>query len=138
LPGAPLVSVVAIVLIVSSIIGQNASRVMTAGGVLLLGVILLHAGGFALGYLFARLLGYGTIISRTISIEVGMQNSGLGAALAQKNFPLLPTAPVPCAISAVVHSVLGSLLAGIWRWRTPGVNVLAETAEPPERERVAR
>jgi BASS family bile acid:Na+ symporter len=46
-----------------------------------------------------------------------MQNSGLGVALAQKNFPQLPTAPVPCAISSVFHSVIGSVLAGIWRWR---------------------
>jgi predicted Na+-dependent transporter len=43
---------------------------------------LLHAGGFFLGYVFARLLRYDTINCRTISIEVGMQNSGLGAALA--------------------------------------------------------
>ena len=40
-------------------------------------------------------------------------------ALAQKNFPNLPAAPVPCAISSVFHSVIGSILAGIWRLRPP-------------------
>ena len=114
---APAVSVAAIVLICATIIGQNAAKIREAGGALLVAVFLLHAGGFFLGYVFSRLLGYDKIISRTISVEVGMQNSGLGVALAQKNFPLLPTAPVPCAISATVHSVLGSLLAGIWRLR---------------------
>jgi|ERR1041385_5595468 BASS family bile acid:Na+ symporter len=117
LPVAPLVSVITIALIVASIVGQNAGAIKTSGGLLLLAVFLLHAGGFLLGYSFSWLLGYGTIVNRTISIEVGMQNSGLGVALAQKNFPLLPTAPVPCAISSVFHSVIGSLLAGIWRLR---------------------
>ena len=120
LPAAPLVSVLAIVLIVSSIIGQNAGRVRTSGGTLLIAVFLLHAGGFGLGYLFSLFLGFETIVNRTISVEVGMQNSGLGAALAQTNFPQLPLAPVPCAISAVCHSVLGSMLAGLWRWGSIG------------------
>ena len=119
LPAAPLVSVLTIALIVASIVGQNAEAIRQSGGVLLLAVFLLHTGGFLLGYAFSRLLGYGATVNRTISIEVGMQNSGLGVALAQKNFPQFPTAPVPCAISSVFHSVIGSLLAGIWRLRPP-------------------
>ena len=46
-----------------------------------------------------------------------MQNSGLGTHLATKSFPGT-AAPVPCAISAVYHSLIGSLLAGFWRWRS--------------------
>jgi BASS family bile acid:Na+ symporter len=118
LPVAPVVSVLTIALICASIIGQNAARIKTSGARLLLGVFLLHAGGFCLGYLFARLFGYDKIICRTISVEVGMQNSGLAVALAQKNFPALPAAAAPCAISSVFHSVLGSLLAGYWRATT--------------------
>ena len=95
LPAAPLVSVITIVLIVASIIGQNAESIRRAGAVLLLAVFLLHVGGFLIGYSFSWLLGYDKIINRTIAIEVGMQNSGLGVALAQSNFPNLPTAPVP-------------------------------------------
>jgi BASS family bile acid:Na+ symporter len=64
---------------------------------------------------FAWAFGYGENVRRTVSIEVGMQNSGLGAYLAGKNFPSMPNAPTPCAISAVFHSVIGSILAGIWR-----------------------
>lgn len=118
LPVAPLISVITITLICASIIGQHSEKVLHSGGKLLLAVFLLHAGGFGLGYLFAKVIGYDKIICRTISIEVGMQNSGLGTVLAMRNFPQMPAAPTPCAISATFHSVIGSFLAGIWRWRT--------------------
>ncbi|PAW85346.1 MAG: transporter [Pedosphaera sp. Tous-C6FEB] len=116
LPVAPLVSVTFITLIVASVIGQNAQPIRESGGVLLLAVFLLHAGGFGLGYLFAKLFGYDRLVCRTISIEVGMQNSGLGVVLAKKHFPDT-LAPVPCAVSSVFHSVIGSLLAAVWRWQ---------------------
>lgn len=119
LPIAPLISVLTITLICASIIGASAGRLKQAGPILLLAVFLLHAGGFALGYVFAKLFRYNELDCRTISIEVGMQNSGLGAALAKKHFPLLPDAALPCAISATFHSIIGSILAGIWRLRTP-------------------
>ena len=115
LPIAPLVSVIAIVMICASIIGANAGIIRQSAAILFLAVALLHLGGFALGWVFAWAFGYGENIRRTISIEVGMQNSGLGAFLAGKNFPSMPNAPTPCAISAVFHSVIGSILAGIWR-----------------------
>ena len=115
MPVAPLVSVITIALVCASIIGQNAAAVLGSGPQLLLAVVLLHAIGFGVGYLFARLLGYDRIVARTISIEVGMQNSGLGVVLAQKHFPAEPLTAVHCAISSVVHSVIGSLLAGWWR-----------------------
>lgn len=121
---SPLVSVIAIVLICASIIGQNAERVRESVWQLILAVFLLHAGGFSLGYLLARALGYGPQIRRTVSIEVGMQNSGLGAALAREHFNMVTA--VPCSISAVFHSVLGSILAGIWRSRQPA----GEPGEP--------
>lgn len=117
LPVAPLVSVLTIALICASIIGSSADKFKQSGGTLLLAVFLLHAGGFALGYLFSFLWRGDPITNRTISIEVGMQNSGLGAALAKAHFSVLPLAPLPCALSATFHSVIGSLLAGYWRMR---------------------
>jgi BASS family bile acid:Na+ symporter len=85
----------------------------------LLAVFLLHSGGFLLGYFFSRLLRCDELTSRTISVEVGMQNSGLGAALAKEHFAQMPLAALPCAISATFHSVIGSLLAGVWRLCPP-------------------
>jgi BASS family bile acid:Na+ symporter len=116
LPIAPLVAVIAICMICASVIGQNAEQIKHSGGLILWGVFLLHSGGFALGYGFSKWLRYDTIVCRTVSIEVGMQNSGLGVVLAKKHFPS-PLTPVPCAISAVFHSIIGSLLASYWRLR---------------------
>ena len=120
LPVAPLVSVVTIALVCASIVGQNATAIRYYGWQLLVAVSLLHATGFVVGYAFARAFGYGPLVARTVSIEVGMQNSGLGVVLAQQHFPAEPLTAVPCAISSVVHSVLGSLLAGWWRGKLTG------------------
>ena len=117
LPIAPLVSVITIALVCASVIGQNAAAVLAAGPRLLAAVVLLHAIGFAVGWAWARVFGFDETVARTISIEVGMQNSGLGVVLAQKHFPTEPLTAVPCAISSVVHSCIGSLLAGWWRLR---------------------
>jgi len=129
LPVAPLVSVLAIVMICASIIGSSADQLRQSGGVLLLAVFLLHVGGFGLGYLFSHLFRFDKLTSRTISIEVGMQNSGLGAALAKAHFSAMPLAPLPCALSATFHSVIGSLLAGYWRIRPVSAHQQA-TEEP--------
>jgi len=117
LAALPLVSVLVIALICSSIIGGSAPAIRGAALRLLGAVFLLHAGGFALGYAFARATGFDRIVARTVSIEVGMQNSGLGVVLARRHFAD-PLTAVPCAISSVFHSVIGSVLAGWWRWRS--------------------
>jgi bile acid:Na+ symporter, BASS family len=119
MPVAPLIAVIAVALICGTIIGENAQTVKKSGGILLLAVSLLHSGGYLLGYFFAKMLGYHEQIRRTISIEVGMQNSALGVTLATKHFPDMPLTPVPCAISAVFQAIIGSLLAGIWRLNPP-------------------
>jgi len=119
LPIAPLVSVIFIALICASIIGANAQTVRESALLLFTAVALLHIGGFGLGYLMARLLKLPEISCRTISIEVGMQNSGLGAVLARTSFPQMALAPVPAAISASFHSIIGSMLAAWWRLHAP-------------------
>ncbi|MEM0970117.1 MAG: bile acid:sodium symporter family protein [Verrucomicrobiota bacterium] len=113
-PASPLVSVIAIVLIVACIIGLKNETILEANWRLLAAPALLHLSAFGLGYAAALLLRLPEDARRTISIEVGMQNSGLGSHLANENFKG-SLAPVPCAISAVYHCLLGSLLAGFWR-----------------------
>ena len=125
-PVAPLVSILFVVLIVSGIVARSRDLISEHAGVLLLALLLLHATGFALGYVITRALRFEEDCARTISIEVGMQNSGLGSTLAsspsfaaQFANPLQAAlAPVPSAISAVYHVVIGSLLASIWRRRS--------------------
>lgn len=118
LPVAPLVAVVAITLIVGSVIGAGRQQVIDAGLRLLLAVFCLHAGGFVFGYAAGRLLLRREIASRTVAIEVGMQNSGLGVVLAQQNFAS-PLVALPCALSALFHSLIGSLAAALWRAAGP-------------------
>jgi BASS family bile acid:Na+ symporter len=122
----PLVAIVLVVLIVGGIVGGAKAQIAEHAGVLLLATFLLHALGFALGYVLARVLRIGEIEARTISIEVGMQNSGLGSGLAKTpafaaqfaDVAQAALAPVPAAISAVWHVVIGSVLAGWWRRRS--------------------
>ncbi len=111
----PLVSALVVVAIVGCIVAGKKDEIAAAAGWLFLSVFLLHTIGFLLGYFFAKLTGCPESLRRTISIEVGMQNSGLGAALATKHFPSIALAPVPAAISAVIHSLIGSTLAAWWR-----------------------
>ncbi len=116
LPVAPLVAVIMITLIVASVIGSGRQQVLDAGARLVAAVFTLHLGGFVLGYLAGRLFLRREIAARTVSIEVGMQNSGLGVVLAQQNFAS-PLVAIPCAISAVFHSLIGSAAAAWWRRR---------------------
>ncbi len=125
LPWGPFAAVVLITLIVASIIGSNRALVVESAGLLILAVLCLHAGGFGLGYLASRILRRSEIEARTIAIEVGMQNSGLGVVLAGQNFAN-PLVAVPSAISSLVHSLVGSVLAGIWRLRGNGVASAAD------------
>ena len=68
--------------------------------------------GLAAGYWAARWLGYGEAECRTLSIEVGMQNSGLAATLATKYFTA--AAALPGAVFSVWHNLSGASLAAHW------------------------
>ncbi|HVH28787.1 MAG TPA: bile acid:sodium symporter family protein [Vicinamibacterales bacterium] len=114
LPIAPLVAVATITIIVASIIGAGRDAILEAGPRLILAVASLHASGFLFGYLLARLLRADIVTARTVSIEVGMQNSGLGVVLARQNFAD-PLVAIPSAISSLFHSLIASLLAAVWR-----------------------
>lgn len=111
---SPLISVLFISLIVASIIGASKQDILNAGWRLIAAVFSLHTLGFFFGYILSKLISKNEIASRTISIEVGMQNSGLGVVLARNNFSD-PLVAIPSAISSLFHSLIASILAGIWR-----------------------
>lgn len=120
-PVMPTIAVVTVAVLCGNAIAQNASAILMSGRQVVLAAALLHASGFFFGYILSRILGLDVSSSRTISIEVGMQNSVLGVVLATQHFGN-PLTAVPCAVSSVCHSVFGSVLAGIWR-RSPPVKV---------------
>ncbi|MFT0211741.1 bile acid:sodium symporter family protein [Pseudomonas sp. F1_0610] len=108
----PFLSTTAIILIVAAIVASSRSKIIEAGGLVFLVVILHNGAGCLLGYALARLFNCSFTDSKTIAIEVGMQNSGLGVALSAAY--LGPLAAVPSAIFSVWHNVSGSLLAMYW------------------------
>jgi bile acid:Na+ symporter, BASS family len=110
---SPFLAVMVVTFIVASIMGSGKEQLLKAGVSLLVAVILLHSIGFLLGWLFAHLFFNRSDVSKTISIEVGMQNSGLGVVLARENFSH-PAAAIPAALSSLVHSLIGSFLSYIW------------------------
>ncbi len=113
LPVAPLVAVVTITLIVASVIGAGRDQILEAGLRLVVAVFGLHLLGFLLGYLVGKAVLGREVAARTVAIEVGMQNSGLGVVLARGNFAN-PLVAIPSAISTVAHSLIGSLAAAWW------------------------
>ncbi|KGN55025.1 probable sodium/metabolite cotransporter BASS1, chloroplastic [Cucumis sativus] len=113
-PFMPPIAVGTVAILCGHAIAQSSSAIRMSGQQVVLAAALLHASGFFFGYVLARLLGIDIASSRTISIEVGMQNSVLGVVLASQHFGN-PLTAVPCAVSSVCHSIFGSVLAGIWR-----------------------
>ena len=108
----PLLSVAAIVLIIAIIVALEADRASVLAGTVVLAVMLHNGLGLAGGYSLPWLFGLDARICRTLAIEVGMQNSGLGVALATQFFS--PTAALPGAVFSVWHNLSGSLLAAWW------------------------
>ena len=114
----PLVSVIAISLIIMAVVSANAAKLATVGALIIVVVMLHNVCGYALGYFVGRALGLSKAQMRTLSIEVGMQNSGLATSLATMHFAAMPLAAVPGAVFSVWHNISGAIYA----------NILARTA----------
>ena len=113
----PAFSSLAIAFIVAIIISANADKLLT-GGLLIVTVVILHnVCGLSLGYLIGRLLGLSEAKKRAVSIEVGMQNSGLASSLATIHFAAYPLATIPGAIFSVWHNLSGAAVAYLYRTR---------------------
>lgn len=114
----PLVSVTGISLIIMAVVSANASKLATVGLLVVAVVVLHNLLGYALGYAAGRMLGLSKAQMRTLSVEVGMQNSGLATSLATVHFASMPLAAVPGAVFSVWHNISGAVYA----------NLLARTA----------
>ncbi|GGF46690.1 transporter [Marmoricola endophyticus] len=120
----PLVSVLGITVVVMAVVAGSADTLLDIGVLLVVAVALHNLIGLALGYAIGKVSGLDVPSRRAVSIEVGMQNSGLAAALAGAHFS--PAAALPAAIFSVWHNVSGSLVAGRWSRRPDPAGV----AEP--------
>ncbi|MBC2919793.1 bile acid:sodium symporter family protein [Staphylococcus saprophyticus] len=111
----PIVSVVAISLILASVVGGSKSQILETGLLIFAVVILHNIVGYTLGYTLARIFKLERADKKAVSIEVGMQNSGLAVSLATVHFS--PLAAVPGAVFSLVHNITGPILAKYWNKR---------------------
>lgn len=110
-------SVTFIIFICSYVIANNHQRLLQVTGPALAAVCLLNLWGLASGYQTGRLFGLPVAQRRTLSIEIGMQNAGLGTALALNQFG--PQAAVPTAFFVFVCIITAAVLVEIWKNRPP-------------------
>jgi BASS family bile acid:Na+ symporter len=114
----PLVSVALIVLVVACIVALSRDQLLDTGALVFFTVAAHNSSGLLLGYGMAKLAGLDAVRCRTIAIEVGMQNSGLGVALARKHFADVLVA-LPAAIFSVVQNITGPAVANFWSRNAP-------------------
>lgn len=110
----PAVSAIAISLIIAGVIAVSRDNILQTSGTILLVVILHNCLGYTLGFLLARLTGMTWKKAIALSVEVGMQNSGLATGLAKAHFASMPMATVPGAIFSAWHNISGAVLAWIF------------------------
>ena len=108
----PLVSVVAIVAIVCAVVSVSQKQIAETGLLIFAVVVLHNCLGLLFGYLLGKVFKMSLPKRKALSIEIGMQNSGLGVALAMAYFS--PLSAVPSAIFSVWHNISGPILATIF------------------------
>lgn len=113
----PTVAVLAFTFVTGGIVAASAEAIAANFGRLALAAFLLHVFGFGVGYVITKLFRFDEIIARTVSIEVGMQNGGMAAALAKQHFAAMPLAAAAGVFSGVMQNIVGGLLASWWKRR---------------------
>ncbi len=111
----PAVSGIAISLIIAGVIGASRDNILQTSGLILLVVILHNCCGYLLGFMIARFTGMSWRKAIALSVEVGMQNSGLATGLAKAHFAAMPAATVPGAVFSAWHNISGALLAWVFQ-----------------------
>lgn len=132
----PLVSVVGISIIIMAVVAANQAKLLTVGPLIILVVMLHNVLGYTFGYLVGRALRLTKEQMRTLSIEVGMQNSGLASSLATVHFASMPLAAVPGAVFSVWHNISGAVYANILA-RSADAGVGADAVDAEEARRAA-
>ncbi len=113
----PVVSVIAICLIVSTVVAHNSAKIMTTGAIVFVVVLLHNLMGYGCGFAVGKIFKMDLAKTKALTVEIGMQNSGLATSLANASFPNLAMATVPGAIFSVWHNISGAILANILRSR---------------------
>ena len=119
----PLISTLAIIMIIASVVSANSARLKTVGAMVVVVVVFHNLLGYATGYGVGKLLRLDATKCRALSIEVGMQNSGLATSLAATHFAQYPLATIPGAVFSVWHNISGAVYANFLASRHPDRDV---------------
>ena len=110
----PFISVIGICMIVASVVSHNSSKILTTSFVVFIVVFLHNILGYILGFWLGKALKLNLSKTKALSIEIGMQNSGLATSLANTSFSSLAMATVPGAIFSIWHNISGAILANVY------------------------
>jgi len=112
----PVVSMSGICFIIAIITARSRNELLTSGWLLILAAMLHNAAGYLFGYWGSRAVGLNEIDSRTVAVEVGMQNGGMASGIAMDVLKSAKAALAP-AIFGPWMNISGSVLASWWRRR---------------------
>lgn len=115
LPVLPWVSTLGISGVVAGVVSSSVDSIKAAGVLVFIAVVLHNLLGYGVGYGFAKIFRMDNRVARTVSIEVGMQNSGMAATLAKTHFAATPETALPGAIFSIWHNLSGALLSFVYR-----------------------
>lgn len=107
----PTLSSIGILLVLGGTVSVNADTLLTSGAIMFLVVTLHNVSGYVFATIVCKLLKIDTASSRAMSIEVGMQNTGLAASLGLTHFN--PATALAGATGAIVHNLVGILYAAL-------------------------
>ena len=114
----PTLSMVVVAIVIVLITASGRDNLLDIGFILL-GLVLLHnIVGYLLGYSASKALGLDERDSRTIALEVGLQNGGMAGALA-KEMGKLATVGLAPAVFSIIMNITGSVLASYWHKNEP-------------------
>ncbi|MFC1634937.1 bile acid:sodium symporter family protein [Planctomycetota bacterium] len=117
LPVFPAISVTFIIFICSLVIALNKSYLAQVTGIILAAGVVLNVYGMLAGYGVGSFFRMEVARRRTLAIEIGMQNAGLGTVLALKHFG--EKAAMPAAIFVFICIITASLMAALWQRTSP-------------------
>ncbi|WP_339716479.1 bile acid:sodium symporter family protein [Cyclobacterium amurskyense] len=127
----PFIAMAANVVIIAVIVAAGRDSLLEIGLLLLLAAIIHNASGYVLGYWGCRLFKMNKVDSRTIAIEVGMQNGGMAAGIASELGKAATLGLFP-AIFGTWMDISGSFLANWWRTAPTGEDDASEPTDRPQ------
>jgi BASS family bile acid:Na+ symporter len=112
---APTVASVCLLWIIASVVAGNRDRLTDAAALLVLALLVVNLVGYAAGYGIGRSFRLPSAFRRALTLEVGMQNAGLGTALAATLYGPGTLATIPTAVYTFGCMLTGTVLAVCWR-----------------------